>query len=405
MTDMETSITDRPRRKRLRRRLVTITVVGVVLAAIFYGGGGWFFSSLLFNDALSGEQRRADLVDIDYNATVIEVGEVTVTLELPDDPPNELTTGELWGLRWEGGYGQVGAITAQDSTRVTRRFTQLLGPPLTAGTKTNLTSWTFPEDPKTGLGVEFEDVTYTGELGEYPAWFIPGDRDTWVIIVHGNSMSRLDGLRMLSITAAAGYPSLVITYRNDPGAPDDPSGQLQYGATEWKDVEAAVRYALDHGAPDVVLAAYSMGGGAVASFVYESPLADRVAGLVLDSPMLDFGTTVDYGASQEDLPVLPFKVPKSLANAAKLIASLRFGIDWGAVDFLERSSELTVGTLVIHGTDDLTVSIDTSRRLAEDRPDLVELVEMPGAEHVQSWNIDRATYERSVVEFLESVAG
>jgi len=337
--------------------------------------------------------------------TVVEVGEDTVTLEVPADPPNELSTGELWGLRWEGGYGQVGVITAEDSTGVTRRFTQLLGPPLAAGTKTNLTGWTFPEDPKTGLGVDFEDVNYTGELGEYPAWFISGSRDTWVIIVHGNSMSRLDGLRMLSITAAAGYPSLVIAYRNDPGAPEDPSGQLQYGATEWRDVEAAVAYALDHGAPDVVLAAYSMGGGAVTSFLYESPLAGRVAGVVLDSPMLDFGRTVDYGASQRDLPGLPFKVPKSLANAAKLISSLRFGIDWGVVDYLERSSELTVETLVIHGTDDLTVSIDTSRRLADDRPDLVELVEVPGAEHVQSWNIDRAMYERSVVEFLELVAG
>lgn len=121
--------------------------------------------------------------------------------------------------------------------------------------------------------------------------------------------------------------------------------------------------------------------------------------------MLDFGRTVDYGASQRDLPVLPFKVPKSLADAAKLISSLRFGIDWGAVDFLGRSSELTVEMLVIHGTDDLTVSIDTSRRLADDRPDLVELVEVPGAEHVQSWNIDRAAYESSVVEFLELVAG
>ncbi|MCZ6631565.1 MAG: hypothetical protein O7D28_09480, partial [Actinobacteria bacterium] len=112
---------------RLRRRLVTITVVGVVLVAVFYGGGGWFFSSLLFDDALSGEQRRADLVDIVYDVTVVAVGENTVTLEVPADPPNELSTGELWGLRWEGGYGQVGVITAEDSTGVTRRFTQLLG--------------------------------------------------------------------------------------------------------------------------------------------------------------------------------------------------------------------------------------------------------------------------------------
>ena len=40
-----------------------------------------------------------------------------------------------------------------------------------------------------------------------------------MIIVHGNSMSRLDGLRMLSITEASAYLSLVITYRNDPGQP------------------------------------------------------------------------------------------------------------------------------------------------------------------------------------------
>ena len=31
----------------------------------------------------------------------------------------------------------------------------------------------------------------------------------------------------------------IFTYRNDPGAPEDPSGQLHYGATEWRDVEAA----------------------------------------------------------------------------------------------------------------------------------------------------------------------
>ena len=53
---------------------VTVTVVGVVLIAIFYGGGGWFFSSLLFNDALSGERRRADLVDIDCDVTVVGAG-------------------------------------------------------------------------------------------------------------------------------------------------------------------------------------------------------------------------------------------------------------------------------------------------------------------------------------------
>ena len=57
-------------------------------------------------------------------------------------------------------------------------------------------------------------------------------------------------------------------------------------------------------------------------------------------------------------------------------------------------------------TDELAANeVYVSRQLADDRPNLVELIEVPGAEHVQSWNIDRATFERSVVEFLESVAG
>ena len=70
---------------------------------------------------------------------------------------------------------------------------------------------------------------------------------TWAIVVHGNSLSAADGLRMVPILTGAGYPTLVATYRNDPGAPADPSGKLRYGLTEWEDLEAMVRYTLDRG--------------------------------------------------------------------------------------------------------------------------------------------------------------
>ena len=85
-------------------------------------------------------------------------------------------------------------------------------------------------------------------------------KDTWAIVVHGNSLSAADGLRMVPILTGAGYPTLVATYRNDPGAPEDPSGKLRYGLTEWEDLEAMVRYALDEGSDGVVLDGYSMGG-------------------------------------------------------------------------------------------------------------------------------------------------
>ena len=60
------------------------------------------------------------------------------------------------------------------------------------------------------------------------------------------------------------------------------------------DLEAAVQYALDNGADDVVLYGYSMGGGMCLNLLYESELADRVRCVVMDSPLLDFGGTLDF---------------------------------------------------------------------------------------------------------------
>ena len=60
--------------------------------------------------------------------------------------------------------------------------------------------------------------------------------------------------------------------------------------------------------------------------------------------------------------------------------------------------------LVIHGTDDLTVPFQTSRRFALARPDLVQLVAVPGAGHARSWNRDPEAYAFAVGGFLDRVS-
>jgi pimeloyl-ACP methyl ester carboxylesterase len=60
--------------------------------------------------------------------------------------------------------------------------------------------------------------------------------------------------------------------------------------------------------------------------------------------------------------------------------------------------------LVIHGTDDRTVPFETSRRLALTRPDLVQLVAVPGAGHARSWNRDPDAYAYAVERFLDRVS-
>jgi pimeloyl-ACP methyl ester carboxylesterase len=202
---------------------------------------------------------------------------------------------------------------------------------------------------------------------------------------------------MLLSVAGAGLPSLVISYRNDEGAPLSDDGLYHYGETEWEDLQAAADYALAHGAQSLVLIGYSMGGGIVVSFLYQSALADRVVGVILDAPMLDFEATVDWGARDRFAP-WPVK------DVGKQIAAWRFDIDWGALDYVESAQKLSVPILLFHGDDDPKVPISTSDELSEARPDLVTYYRTTAAGHVRSWNADPAAYEAAVREFLGRVA-
>jgi pimeloyl-ACP methyl ester carboxylesterase len=243
-------------------------------------------------------------------------------------------------------------------------------------------------------------VLVRGPLGRYPAWFVPGDRKTWVVVLHGFSMSRIDNVRVLPALRNAGYPTLTITYRNDAGAPEDPSGLLRYGLTEWKDLEAGVEYAIGRGSAGVVLMGVSMGGGVIAAFLERSDLAEEVRALVLDAPMLDFSQTIDDNASRERLPVIGTPLPPGVTATAKMIARLRWGIEWSDLDYLEHPSMFSMPILVFHGTGDETVPIGTSDELKRLVPQ-TQLVRCPGAGHIECWNRDPRAYESKMISFLD----
>ena len=279
---------------------------------------------------------------------------------------------------------------------MTRRF-ELLEGTFASGDMARTDSYAHPNDPQRAHGIAFEEVIVEAPIGDLPAWYVDGPDDTWVIFVHGRTGNRGEGLRTLPAAVEAGLPGLMITYRNDKETPPDPTGYYQFGKTEWEDVEAAAEYAIAHDARDLILAGYSMGGGITASFLYQSPLAERVVAVILDSPMLDFGQTVDFGTRQRNLPGV-------LGATAKWLATLRYDIDWKTLDFLGRSDDLSVPMLLFHGDADTLVPVETSEALAADRPDLVTFVKVEGAKHVCSWNAAPDRYERAVGDFLARVA-
>lgn len=383
-------------RRWAKRGLVGASAIAA-LALVFYGAGGWYLSGKLYHEGLSAKAKRA--AHVSYNLRIEAVTPGSLTLALHPGSPRKATLAGVWGLEWPGGYGQTTRLVSQTATSAVWDYRMITGNPPRAGGHLAMNVTVFPLNPKVGLGLNYSNLYYRGPLGNYPAWLVPASSHTWAITVHGDGLTRLDCIKIVPALHDLGLPVLMITYRNDPGAPSSPHGILRYGTTEWEDLQASARYALAHGAKHLVLVGYSMGGSIVTSFLLHSPLARDVTAVVLDSPMLDFSATVDYGATFARLPGgLP--IPASLVSTAKWIAGIRYGIDWRRLDYLRQAKRLHVPILLFQGLADHTVPPATSQAFANAGGKRVTYITVADAGHLESWNLDPAPYDLELTDFL-----
>jgi uncharacterized protein len=365
----------------------------VVFGAVF--GGAWYISDILETDALVIDRSEDGF---DLRVVGVSDGHVTLAATSETDLDGDWVLDGVWGLAWESGYAQVGAVVSTTTEEVVREFFVLRDGTPESGTPAKIEGFAYPSNPLTAHGLVFEEVQYTSPVGELDAWLVDGTRSTWAIFVHGKGSNRREALRMLPAVVAEGFPSLVITYRNDEGMPSSEDGYYNYGTTEWEDLEGAAEYALSHGAEGLILVGYSMGGGIATSFQYESSIADRVRGVIMDAPMIDFGETVELGAREKN-------IPGSIVGLAKWLGGIRFGMDWDAMNYQTRTDELEAPILLFHGDADRKVPVSTSDALAEARPDIVTYVRVADTEHVRAWNSDREAYESAVRGFLVGLDG
>ncbi|HJS72365.1 MAG TPA: hypothetical protein VJ858_06515 [Acidimicrobiia bacterium] len=244
------------------------------------------------------------------------------------------------------------------------------------------------------------EVTYESPVGDLDAWYLPAPGTTWVIHIHDLNSVPTQPEVLFQPLQEAGYAQLALAYRNDENQPSDPSGYHQYGATEWEDVLGAVEFARDNGAQEIVFAGYSTGASHALSFVFRHNF-DDIAGVITDSANVDLGSTIDFRGSQEELPLLPFQVPPTMAWVAKFFTSLRIDVNWKSLDYIEKAERsLRVPVLAIHGTADESVSVEQSIALEAAQPDLVDLIQVEGAGHVESFDVDHDGYVTAVLDFL-----
>jgi dipeptidyl aminopeptidase/acylaminoacyl peptidase len=269
--------------------------------------------------------------------------------------------------------------------------------------------------PLRALGVGYEDVAVPTELGAMPAWFIPADpsgaqrttgrsssRPTCAVLVHGRGATREECLRAVPVMLRLGVDVLVPTYRNDLDAPAGPGGRYHLGDTEWRDIEAAVRWALDRGAEDVVLVGWSMGGAIVLQLLACSSLAGRVRAVVLDAPVVDWRSVLDHHAAVNHLPSPLARMGHWMLGHElfRQVVGVAEPVDLRRLDWVSRAAELAVPVLMIHSDADEFVPNGPSLQLARARPDVVTLVPWHDGRHTKEWNTDPERWEREVTTFL-----
>ena len=358
-----------------------------------YGGACWYMTNLTRDQALVPNHAPGE-----RNLVIRTLDDKQIRLQAlaPNDVPAYWRYEGVYGLESAHGYAQVGPIVEQGSDYVVRKFQGLQQGRMAVDDAVRMDSFAFAGDPKSIWNIPFEHHTYMSAGGEFPAWYVDGPASRWIIFVHGQNGTMEESLRTLPLWHELGHPALAISYRNDAGVPRNDDGYMWYGLTEWQDLEGAVQYALAQGAEDVVLVGYSMGGGIVVNFLYESTLADKVRGVILNSPMLSLEAVFDLGAQRMGIPAF-------LGYGGKVLARWRFGLSWSRLNYLSRVQMLQTPILLFHGVPDPTVPVATSDALAAARPDLVQYERSDQAGHVRQWNLNAQQYEARLREFLQAL--
>jgi uncharacterized protein len=373
-----------------------VIAVAVLVMALIHLVSGWFLSKDLYRDALAVHTRPKEL-----GVRVRELTRDWIVLEAPV-PRWDIGHPGTLGLAWDDGYARLGDVIDVKGSRFVRHYEPLWGePPLCTGPledcpPVEIDPYAYPHDP-TDVGLEFETISYPSPVGSVSAWLVPARTKNWAVLCHGWTAEKRELIRMLPAIHDAGFNSLVIDYRNDPGAPRDVTGRYRFGLSEWEDLEAAVDWVSAGGVDSLVVGGCSTGGALVMAFLERSPRADSVSGVFLDAPNVILTEAIRHAT--RDL-----RATSLMIEFGMWIADLRWKIDWEATNYVRRAGEiLTVPTLVFHGTSDQTIPISVSRQLEARVPAMVELVETPAAGHVMSWNADPARYERYLRNFLDRV--
>jgi pimeloyl-ACP methyl ester carboxylesterase len=350
---------------------------------------GWMHSNAIREEFLLPQ---SDIDEYPLTVQSNDAGRVVITRTPESERPG------VWGLESPDAYAQVSTIVRIGDDSVERGVAEADGE-ISANDAVRIDIDAYPGDPLLAHGLGFEDFAIPSDIGPHPAWFIDGRRSTWMIFVHGTGTDRLgESLRVIPRLVEQGYPVLSMAYRGDVGATPSETGMRMWGLTEWKDVDAAISAAQRRGAKDFVVIGSGAGASVVASYLHMADDISPVRAVIYDSPVLDLEGVVERWARESG-------IPSPVSWLGRVLTRLRFGMEWGELNQLERADEFDIPMLLLIGESDPVTPTDEYLTFAELLGDLAVTERFVQGRHTDLWNIDVNRYLDTVEDFLLQIIG
>ncbi len=209
----------------------------------------------------------------------------------------------------------------------------------------------------------FAEVTVTTEDGVplFGWWRPPPPGHGAIVLFTGTGVTLSDYAGLLGDLAAHEFGILGIDYRGNGGSPGTPS------EVAWRsDARAAFDF-VHAAAPAAKIAAFgeSMGTGFAVGLALERP----VVGVMLNSPYASVLRLFEqHGIRLAPRVPMPFRLMMT-----------------DTIDTEALIGRLGVPVMMLHGTEDWAIPIAEARRLYAAAHEPKEMIEVPGAGHVQTW--------------------
>lgn len=321
------------------------------------------------------------------------------------EPRTDLVSPGVYGIWYDrSGHAVIGDTITADPDGVEREVLRVSGTPLRSSTLARWTTHLFRDAADVSSDAESVVVFLPG--GPAPAWLIPapGRRPsaTWAIHIHGIRTTRVSALRSVPAFLALGVTSLVVSFRGDGEGPPTPNDASMLGTHEWRDVEAAIAYALARGAERIILVGWSL-GGTVAMLAHERSLfRSFICGMVLIAPASNWRALIGERAARAGVTALAGRLA-CFALETQVLArhvGLPDPIDLAALDWTS-TPRLCVPTLVVHSVADAEVPFSQSVRLAAANPSRCTLHPMFSPGHGAEYNVDPDAFDEAIAAWVE----